>query len=99
MKLSRIYLEKGGGKCHKEERDRLFGIILLTKLLMAWGDISYTTRLTLGSRALRANNYISDILGPKFLGRTQHTADTAVLPQENEDCTLLGAVWNDSDPR
>ncbi len=40
------------------------------KLLMVWGVISYTgrTRLKLSSGTLRANNYISDILGPKIPG-------------------------------
>ena len=70
MELSRIYLEKSGEKCHKEQRDRLFGIILLTKLPLVWGSISYTgrTRLKLSSGTLRANNYIPDPLEPKLLG-------------------------------
>ncbi len=65
MELSRTYLEKGGEKRQKEQRDRLFRIILLTKLLMVWGVISYNgrTRLKLSSRTLRANNFISEILG------------------------------------
>ncbi len=37
---------------------------------MVWGGISYTRRtwLKLSSGTLRANNYISDILGPKIPG-------------------------------
>ena len=69
MELSRIYTEKAGEKCYKDQREQFFGILLLTKLLMVWGGISYTgrTRLKLSSGTMRASNYISDILGPKIL--------------------------------
>ncbi len=90
MDLSRIYLEKGGEKCHKERRDRLFGIILLTKLLMVWGGISYTgrTRRKLSSATSRANNYISDILGPKIPGFWQNTAPCGTSCRTTQDCTI-----------
>ena len=70
MELSRIYLEKNGEKCHKEQRDRLFAIILLTKMQMIWAGISHTgrTRLKLNSGTLRASNYILAPKIPDFSG-------------------------------
>ncbi len=61
---------KGRRKVSHRTKRSIIRIILLTKLLMVWGGISYTgrTRLKLSSGTSRANNYISDILGPKISG-------------------------------